>query len=74
MQAPYLGETLPGTRRILFIIEKTKWTTFHPLEPGETTPEQVEARIIKKHRHPFIEMKKELNNRLTNLSQLIENQ
>ena len=30
--APHSGITYPGTRRILFILEDTIWTTFHPTE------------------------------------------
>lgn len=30
--ATYWGITKPGTRRVLFIREKTIWKTFHPLE------------------------------------------
>lgn len=57
IKAPYKGVTLPGTRRVLFVIEDCLWTTHHKLEEGETTPEQVEDRIIQKHNHPFIEYK-----------------
>lgn len=60
LEAPYYGWTMPNTRRVLFIIETATWTTYHRLEEGETTPEQVEARIIKKHNHPYIEMKKQM--------------
>lgn len=63
--APYYGWTYPGTRRVLAIFVDAVWTTYHKLKKGETTPEQVEKRIIKKHKHPFIEMKK-------NCSQLID--
>lgn len=32
LAAPHTGITYPGTRRILFILEDTIWTTFHPTE------------------------------------------
>lgn len=66
LKAPYHGETKAGTRRVLYIVENTRWTTYHRLKDGETTPEQVEKRIIKKHKHPFIEMK-------NNYSQITDN-
>jgi len=31
VEAPYLGVTIAGTRRILRILEDTVWATFHPL-------------------------------------------
>lgn len=45
-EAPYHGITPPGTRRVALILEDTIWTTFHTTLPEETTPEEVEARII----------------------------
>lgn len=32
IKAPYTGITQPGTRRVLYILEDTIWTTFHPLD------------------------------------------
>jgi hypothetical protein len=32
VEAPYLGVTIAGTRRLLLIIEPTIWTTYHPLD------------------------------------------
>lgn len=42
--APYLGETLPGTRRALRIHEDTLMTTFHPTDL--TTVPEVEAYLV----------------------------
>lgn len=44
IRAPYLGITLPGTRRVLVIHEETVWTTFHPTD--ETDLEKLEAQLI----------------------------
>jgi len=30
LQAPYNGRTIPGTRRVLFIVEDCIWFTMHP--------------------------------------------
>ena len=60
LRAPYLGKTKKGTRRVLFVIENTRWRTFHKLEEGETTPEQVEERIIRKYDHPYVKIKKQM--------------
>lgn len=67
--APYSGITYPGTRRLLYIIEDTLWGTYHVTQPGETTPEQVEDRIILKHKHPYIELRKEVEDFLCRMSQ-----
>jgi len=32
LQAPYTSITMPGTRRVLFIVEDCIWTTYHPIE------------------------------------------
>lgn len=32
VEAPYLGVTMPGTRRILHILESCIWATSHPLD------------------------------------------
>jgi hypothetical protein len=31
-EAPYTGFTMPGTRRVLFILEDCIWTTYHSIE------------------------------------------
>jgi len=45
-EAPYMGITEPGTRRILLIKEKTVWVTFH-VTP-ETNLENIEQHVIAK--------------------------
>lgn len=59
LEAPYHGITKAGTRRILYIPEEAEyeciWTTFHFLKDDETTPEQVEDRIIEKRKNPLLE-------------------
>ena len=37
IEAPFFGITKPGTRRVLYILEDTVWTTFHalPMVTGE---------------------------------------
>lgn len=48
--APYHGITKPGTRRTLYILEETTWTTFHPMLPDEPRDVDVlEARLIEPH-------------------------
>jgi len=45
LEAPYIGVTEPGTRRVLYILEDTIWATSHP-NPDNETLEQLEERII----------------------------
>ncbi|MGL4592756.1 MAG: hypothetical protein ACRCVZ_13010 [Aestuariivirga sp.] len=45
IQAPYMGVTKPGTRRVLRIVEDCVWSTFHPCGDDESL-EDIEARII----------------------------
>lgn len=47
IEAPYIGITVPGTRRVLLIEEDTIWTTFHPTV--ETDPLVIEEQIIEPH-------------------------
>ena len=46
IEAPYMGITEPGTRRILFIHQDMIWTTFHPDPDNCRDVEQIEERII----------------------------
>lgn len=45
--APYQGVTKPGTRRVLYVVEDTVWTTYHAVAlmglPGVTDPAAVLA-------------------------------
>lgn len=51
IRAPFLGVTLPGTRRVLVIHEETVWTTFHPNPTNETDLEKLEAMLIERRAH-----------------------
>lgn len=51
--APYHGITKAGTRRVLYIIEDTVWTTFHA-NPNNETVEQIEDRILEKHTNKLL--------------------
>lgn len=44
IEAPYLGRTLPWTKRALHILEDCIWTTFHPT--NLTTVDEIEKEII----------------------------
>lgn len=61
LEAPYIGVTEPGTRRVLYIVEDTIWATSHP-NPDNETLEQIEDRIIEKHDNPYLteDMKKKI--------------
>jgi len=53
VEAPHVGVTKPGTRRLLYILEDCRWITFHPLvgdegEQGEDDLDKIEARIIER--------------------------
>lgn len=48
IEAPFIGITEPGTRRVLYIHEDCIWATSHP-NPDNETVEQIEERIIEKH-------------------------
>lgn len=53
-RAPYTGVTKPGTRRIIYAVEDTVFTTYHPLDGlgiTERDPDAVEAAIIQAHDH-----------------------
>lgn len=44
LEAPHIGVTVPGTRRLLVVHEDTIWTTFHPTDL--TDPVEIERRIV----------------------------
>lgn len=49
VKAPYHGITLPGTRRVLYIHEDCRWTTFHPtdrIKEGFNDLEKHEQQVI----------------------------
>lgn len=60
LEAPHLGVTKPGTRRVLVIEEDCLWSTSHVLKDGEMptddseqakliAADKIEERIIEKH-------------------------
>lgn len=48
MEAPYIGITMPGTRRILYALEDTVWTTFHPNPDNIVDIEELEDLIVER--------------------------
>jgi hypothetical protein len=67
LEAPYIGVTEPGTRRVLYVWEDCIWATSHP-NPENETLEQIEERIIEKHDNPLLE--NELKDKLKELNLL----
>lgn len=59
IQAPFMGVTQAGTRRVLYAHEDTIWTTAHA-NPEDEDLEQIEERIIQKHENKFLTNRKEL--------------
>lgn len=55
LEAPFVGVTKPGTRRLLFVESPTFWTTFHPNPSGWQTPEEVRTHIIGKNPNPLLQ-------------------
>jgi hypothetical protein len=64
LEAPYDGKTEPGTRRILYIIESTLWTTYHAVsvQPENDSEEaikkavdEVDELILEKHVNNILE-------------------
>jgi hypothetical protein len=53
IEAPYIGITKPGTRRVLYIHEDCTWTTIHA-NPDNENEIEVEERIIDKHSNPLL--------------------
>ncbi len=51
--APYHGITKAGTRRVLYVLEDTIWTTFHA-NPNNETVEQIENRILEKYQNKLL--------------------
>lgn len=64
IEAPFVGITEPGTRRVLLIMEDCLWCTSHP-NPDNENLEQIEERIIEKHDNPYLSL--EIKKRLFNL-------
>lgn len=49
LEAPYIGITTPGTRRVLYIHEDCVWATAHPTDvvPDDSSEESVLAAVAK---------------------------
>ena len=47
IEAPFVGTTRPGTRRVLYIHEDCRWITFHP-NPENLSVADLEERIIER--------------------------
>lgn len=61
LQAPYMGITRPGTRRLLLIVQETVWSTFHATDKTDVT--EIENEILEPRSNPLIpsaERKQEL--------------
>jgi hypothetical protein len=67
LEAPYIGVTEPGTRRVLYVWEDCIWATSHP-NPDNENLEQIEERIIEKHDNPLLS--EEIKNKLKELNSL----
>lgn len=48
IQAPYMGITKPGTRRIIYAHEDTVFVTFHPNPANETDLDIIEDQLIER--------------------------
>jgi hypothetical protein len=57
IEGPYVGITQPGTRRVLYIHEDTRWITFHPSE--ETDLVKLEQQLIEPHDFPKVGVEQE---------------
>lgn len=48
LEAPHIGVTKPGTRRVIYAHEDTVWVTFHPNPDDETDLDKLEERLIER--------------------------
>lgn len=53
LRAPYVGVTEPGTRRLLYALEDTRWITFHPTRLIKV--KDIERQIIQPRENKYIE-------------------
>lgn len=54
-RGPYNGITKPGTRRILYTFEDTRWKTFHANPDNLTDPDEIVSQITSRHHNPMLE-------------------
>lgn len=66
LEAPYMGVTVPGTRRILHMEEDTRWATFHATEL--TDVQQIMDSILEKRTNPLL-----TENQLLRIKQRVNN-
>lgn len=52
-EAPYIGVTKPGTRRVLFCHTDVEWATVHATDKQNV--EEIEEEILEYHRNPFLQ-------------------
>lgn len=64
LEAPYVGTTFPGTRRVLYIWEDCIWVTVHA-NPDNENEVEIEERIIEKHDNPLLSQ--QIKNKLKEL-------
>lgn len=64
LEAPFMGITKPGTRRIVYCPEDCIFSTFHPTQ--KTTVEEVEKEVIEPHETSPAELYAELYKELKN--------
>jgi hypothetical protein len=53
LEAPHIGITEPGTRRVFYVWEDCVWATSHP-NPNNETVEEIEERILEKYDNPLL--------------------
>ena len=53
LEAPFIGVTEPGTRRVLYIWEDCVWATAHP-NPENMDEIEIEEKIIEKRDNPLV--------------------
>lgn len=52
IRAPYTGITRPGTRRLLFMVRDTVWSTYHVTD--KTDVAEIEEEIILDYQNPLL--------------------
>ena len=56
LEAPHMGITMPGTRRLIEIHEETVWITFHPTT--ETDLMKIDEELLVQYENPLLESAK----------------
>lgn len=54
IEAPYQGITLPGTKRVLFVLEDTVWTTIHLNPRNLRDIAELERELIEGNDNPLL--------------------